>query len=151
MFSHLNLLFLNALARSVNRLTTNMHSVTLWLHTSCETQIQILTIFFASAPWLRFACVCRLCACTVFFRGDKIGFVCPAVFPLSSSPLSLSLRRRERGATARKGRRRRWRGEWGGHSIGTPRHSEGNHPKYFPLCVARASRLLLHTHGLRKR
>lgn len=69
-----------------------------------------------------------------------VEFVCPASFPLPP-PLYGD----ERGATAREGRRRWW---GGGHSIGTPRHSEGNHPKYFPLCVARALGLLLlaHTH-----
>lgn len=63
----------------------------------------------------------------------------PPFFPLSlPSPETRGERQRRRG----------WRGgERGGrHSIGTPRHSKGNHPKYFPLSVARASRLLLHIH-----
>lgn len=82
--------------------------------------------------------VCRLCAYTLLYGGEAVvKFVCAANFP--------PLYEDERGATSRKGRRRRW---GGGHSIGTPRHSEGNHPKYFPLCVASAPGLLLllHTH-----
>lgn len=68
----------------------------------------------------------------------------PPLFPLSL-PSRLPSREGER-ATARKGRRETVGGGGGGHSIGTPRHSEGNHPKYFPLCAVRALRLLLHAH-----
>lgn len=70
-----------------------------------------------------------------------VKFVHPAVFPTPPS-LLWSLKESE----SREEEETVGRGEGGGHSIGTPRHSEGNHPKYFPLCVARALRLLLHAH-----
>lgn len=75
--------------------------------------------------------------------GETMGHIC-ASRRFSHSPLSGD----ERGETA-KGERGGGGGEseeGRGHSIGTPRHSEGNHAKYFPLSVVRASRLLLHTH-----
>lgn len=56
-----------------------------------------------------------------------VRFVRPAVFPTLPLP-SLETR-----------------GGRGGHSIGTPRHSEGNHAKYFPLSVVRASHTHTHT------
>lgn len=76
-----------------------------------------------------------------FSRGVR--FVRPAVFPTLPlpSPETREGRRREQGGGG--GDSEGWEG---GHSIDTPRHSEGNHAKYFPLSVLRAPRLLLHTH-----